>query len=170
MIRNTPGGLMSSWLCQKATPGTPLTFFGPQGSFFLRTIDRPTVLLAGGTGLAPILSMLEALADIGTLQPIHLIYGVTKDDDRVGIARIRALAARLPTMTWAVCVADPETTSPLQGYVTQHINDDHLNAGRCTIYLCGPPPMVEAVRTFLCDRGIDPKHFHYEKFAPSEAA
>lgn len=170
LIRNIPGGLMSEWLAKEATPGTRMSFVGPQGSFFLRDLDRPTILLAGGTGLAPILSMLEVLADAGTAQPIHLIYGVTRDGDMVEIARIEALAARLPTFSWAACVADPETAHPLKGYVTEHLTDEHLNAGDCDIYLCGPPPMVEAVRTFLRDKGVAPRHFHYEKFAPSDTS
>jgi len=170
LIRNIPGGLMSQWLASSATPGTRMSFVGPQGSFFLRALDRPAILLAGGTGLAPILSMLEVLADERTDQPVHLIYGVTKDDDMVEMQRIKDLAARLPTMTWAACVTDPASGQPLKGYVTEHLSDEHLNAGDCDIYLCGPPPMVEAVRVFLRDRGIEPKHFHYEKFAPSETS
>jgi benzoate/toluate 1,2-dioxygenase reductase subunit len=169
LIRNVPGGLMSQWLADEAKPGTPMRFIGPQGSFFLRTVDRPLVLLAGGTGLAPILSMLEVLADQGTDQPAHLIYGVTKDGDLVEIERLKALADRLPTFTWESCVADPASRHPLKGYVTEHLKDTHLRAGDCDIYLCGPPPMVEAVRTFLSEKGVKPAHFHYEKFAASEA-
>ncbi len=169
LIRNIPGGLMSSWLTGQATPGTRMTFVGPQGSFFLRPIERPTLFLAGGTGLAPMLSMLEVLAHAGTDQPLHLIYGVTRDDDLVEIDRLATLAARLPTLTWATCVADVGSAHELKGYVTDHLTDEHLNAGDCDIYLCGPPPMVEAVRVFLRDKGVEPRHFHYEKFAPSEA-
>lgn len=167
LIRNISGGLMSAWLATDAAVGTPMSFVGPQGSFFLRDVDRPTILLAGGTGLAPILSMLEVLADRGTNQPLHLIYGVTKERDLVEMPRIAALAARLPSLTWASCVVDRQTAHPLKGYVTEHLTDEHLNAGNCDIYLCGPPPMVEAVRTFLRDKRIEPQHFHYEKFAPS---
>jgi benzoate/toluate 1,2-dioxygenase reductase component len=169
LIRNIPQGLMSSWLADKAQPGARMSFVGPQGSFFLRAIDRPVVLLAGGTGLAPILSMLEVAADQGTDQPIHLIYGVTKDADMVETDRIEALADRLPTFTWACCVADPASGQPLKGYVTEHLKDEHLNAGDCDIYLCGPPPMVEAVRKFFVEKGVKPAHFHYEKFNASEA-
>lgn len=170
LIRNIPGGLMSDWLAGQAKPGMRMTFVGPNGSFFLRAVDRPVVMLAGGTGLAPLLSMLEVLADAGTDQPVHLIYGVTRDGDLVEIERIEALAARIPTMRWAACVADPDSAYPLKGYVTQHLSDGHLNAGDCDIYLCGPPPMVEAVRKFLQEKGVTPAHFHYEKFAPSEAS
>ncbi len=169
LIRNMPGGLMSGWLTSMAKPGARMSFVGPQGSFFLRAVERPTILLAGGTGLAPILSMLEVLADTGTDQPLHLIYGVTRDGDMVEVPRIEALAARLPSLSWTACVADPQSGHPLKGYVTDHLTDTHLNAGDCDIYLCGPPPMVEAVRVFLREKGVEPRHFHYEKFAPSEA-
>ncbi|MFA7439638.1 MAG: benzoate 1,2-dioxygenase electron transfer component BenC [Sphingomonadaceae bacterium] len=169
LIRNLTGGVMSGWLSNTARPGDRLSFVGPIGSFYLRAVERPVVLLAGGTGMAPLLSMLEVLADQGTDQPVHLIYGVTTDRDLVEMDRIEALAARLPTMTYATCVADPESKHPLKGYVTEHLEDKHLNAGDCDVYLCGPPPMVEAVRTFLKDKGAKKEHFFYEKFNPNEA-
>lgn len=168
LIRNVPGGLMSGWLTREAAPGARMSFVGPNGSFFLRNIVRPVVLLAAGTGLAPILSMLEVLADSGTDQPLHLIYGVSKDEDLVEVDRIEALAERLPTLTWSATISDPDATYPLKGYVTDHLNDGHLNAGDCDVYLCGPPPMVEAVRLFFKEKGMKPASFHYEKFAPSE--
>ena len=169
LIRNVPGGLMSGWLAKDAKTGARMKFVGPQGSFFLRAVDRPVVMLAGGTGLAPILSMLEVLADQGTDQPVHLIYGVTNDGDLVEIERIEALGKRLPTFTWATCVASPESSHPLKGYVTAHLADEHLNAGDCDVYLCGPPPMVEAVRIFFTGKGVKPSHFFYEKFSATEA-
>ncbi len=169
LIRNVPGGLMSGWLASEARPGARMTFIGPQGSFFLRTVNRPIVMLAGGTGLAPILSMLEVLADQGTDQPVHLIYGVNNDGDLVEIERIEALAGRLPTFTWATCVANPDSAHPRKGYVTAHLTDQHLNAGNCDVYLCGPPPMVEAVRAFFAEKRVSPSHFFYEKFSSTEA-
>ncbi len=167
LIRNVPGGLMSRWLTETAIAGDHMTFVGPNGSFFLRAVERPVLMLAGGTGLAPLLSMLEVLADAQCAWPIHLIYGVTNDDDLAETDRLEALARRLPSMTWASCVADPASAHPRKGYVTQHLTDAHLHAGDCDIYLCGPPPMVDAVRGFLRDKGIEPAQFHYEKFAPS---
>jgi benzoate/toluate 1,2-dioxygenase reductase subunit len=169
LVRYIPGGLMSEFLATRAVPGAPMSFLGPQGSFFLRAIERPTIMLAGGTGLAPILSMLEVLADAPPDHPLHLHYGVNKDDDLVEIDRIERIAARLPAFTWAVCVADPQSAQPRKGYVTAHLSDAQLNGGDCDIYLCGPPPMVEAVRVHLRDNGVQPRHFHYEKFAPSAA-
>ena len=57
-MRDIPPGLMSTFLREKAVPGTPMEFVGPSGSFYLREIKRPLLFLAGGTGLAPFLSML----------------------------------------------------------------------------------------------------------------
>jgi len=169
LVRHIPDGVMSTWLSERASADDRIEMVGPRGSFFLRAIERPVIMLAGGTGLAPILSMLEVLADNPPDQPIHLIYGVTADEDLVEVQRLDEIAARFDGFTWSACVADPQSGHPLKGYVTDHLGDDQLNAGDCDIYLCGPPPMVEAVREFLTQKGITPAHFHYEKFLPSEA-
>ncbi len=168
LIRNIPGGMMSGWLADRARPGDRVRMIGPQGSFFLREVARPLVMLAGGTGLAPILSMLEVLAERGTDRPIRLLYGVTADADLVETARIAALAARLPTLAFDFCVVDPASACPRKGYVTDHLDDADLHGGDCDVYLCGPPAMVEGVRRFLREKGITPAQFHYEKFAATE--
>lgn len=169
LIRNIPGGLMSSFITQQAAPGTKLGFTGPVGSFFLREVKRPVLLLAGGTGLAPLLSMLGAMLAAPPAHPVHLVYGVTNDEDLVEVERIEAYAARLPNFTWSACVASEAAAYPRKGYVTRYIRPEHLNGGDVDVYLCGPPPMVEAVRKYFSESGIAPASFHYEKFAPSAA-
>ncbi len=169
LIRNVPGGLMSSFLTGLAKAGDPMTLAGPLGSFYLREIRRPLLLLAGGTGLAPFTAMLEQIAERGSEHPLHLIYGVTHDDDLVELDRLEAFAARIPTFTWSACVASPQSTHSRKGYVTQHITPAHLNDGEVDIYLCGPPPMVEAVSQYIREQGITPANFYYEKFAASAA-
>ncbi|HSK39463.1 MAG TPA: benzoate 1,2-dioxygenase electron transfer component BenC [Arenibaculum sp.] len=170
LIRNVPGGLMSGYLTERAKPGDKLTIKGPFGSFYLRDTRRPILMLAGGTGLAPFLSMLGKIADTGCGQPIHLVYGVTNDGDLVEVETIGNYAKRIPSLTFATCVANEGSNHPLKGYVTHHLEDRHLNAGDVDVYLCGPPPMVEAVRVFFRDQGVNPTNFHYEKFAPSEGS
>ncbi|MGB1092715.1 MAG: 2Fe-2S iron-sulfur cluster-binding protein, partial [Oceanobacter sp.] len=59
LIRNVPNGLMSTWLSKDAQPGDKIQVTGPMGVFYLRAVERPVLMLAGGTGLAPFLSMLE---------------------------------------------------------------------------------------------------------------
>ena len=167
LIRNVPGGLMSSFLSNLAKAGDRMTLTGPLGSFYLRDIRRPLLLLAGGTGLAPFTAMLEKIAEQGSAYPVHLVYGVTNDFDLVEMDRLEAFAARIPNFTFSACVANPESRYPQKGYVTQHIEPKHLNEGEVDIYLCGPPPMVEAVSQFIRERGIQPANFYYEKFAAS---
>ncbi|MBD9503849.1 benzoate 1,2-dioxygenase electron transfer component BenC [Pseudomonas sp. BGr12] len=169
LIRNVPGGLMSSFLTGLAKAGDALSLVGPLGSFYLREIRRPLLLLAGGTGLAPFTAMLEQIAERGCEYPLHLIYGVTHDFDLVEMDRLEAFAARIPNFTWSACVASPESSYPQKGYVTQHIEPVHLNDGEVDIYLCGPPPMVEAVSQYIREQGITPANFYYEKFAASAA-
>ncbi|MEE9103231.1 benzoate 1,2-dioxygenase electron transfer component BenC [Pseudomonas nitroreducens] len=169
LIRNVPGGLMSSFLTGLAKAGDAMTLAGPLGSFYLREIKRPLLLLAGGTGLAPFTAMLEQIAERGSEHPLHLIYGVTRDFDLVEMDRLEAFAARIPNFTWSACVANPESSYPQKGYVTQHITPAHLNDGEVDIYLCGPPPMVEAVSQYIREQGITPANFYYEKFAASAA-
>lgn len=166
LIKRVPGGLMTRYL-DSASPGQVLELTGPLGSFYLRDVRRPLLLLAGGTGLAPFLAMLEKLAASGSDQPVHLIYGVTNDFDLVEMDKLAEFAERLPSFTYSACVANPDSQHPLKGYVTQHIAPGQLNDGDVDIYLCGPPPMVEAVNQDLRQRGIQPANFYYEKFAAS---
>lgn len=167
LIRNIPGGLMSNWLTATAARGNRMEFVGPQGVFYLRDADRPMILLAGGTGLAPILSMLDVLAERTCPQTIHLVYGVNTVADLVELPRLDALQGRLPCFTYQTCVVDPGSGHPRIGYVTDHLAPDRLNNGDCDVYLCGPPPMVDAVRAFLETAGITPENFYYEKFTPA---
>jgi len=165
LIRNVPGGLMSSFLTSLAKAGDSMSLAGPLGSFYLRPIQRPLLLLAGGTGLAPFTAMLEKIAEQGSEHPLHLIYGVTNDFDLVELDRLQALAARIPNFTFSACVANPDSQYPQKGYVTQHIAPQHLNGGDVDVYLCGPPPMVEAVSQYIREQGITPANFYFEKFA-----
>lgn len=167
LIRNVPSGLMSSFLTSLAKTGDDMSLAGPLGSFYLRDIKRPLLMLAGGTGLAPFTAMLEKIAEQGSPFPLHLIYGVTNDADLVDMDKLEAFAQRMPNFTYTACVANPESPYPQKGYVTQHIEPQHLNEGEVDIYLCGPPPMVEAVSQFIRERGIQPANFYYEKFAAS---
>ncbi|WP_367846848.1 benzoate 1,2-dioxygenase electron transfer component BenC [Rhodoferax sp. WC2427] len=167
LVRNVPGGLMSSYLTGQAKPGDTLTLAGPLGSFYLRDIQRPLLLLAGGTGLAPFTAMLEKIAQQGSAHPLHLVYGVTHDADLVEMDTLQALAERIPNFSFSACVASADSHYPNKGYVTQHIAPAHLNDGNVDIYLCGPPPMVEAVGQFIRDKNLKPANFYYEKFSAS---
>lgn len=165
LVKLTPGGAMSTWLTERAAVGDEVTFTGPNGSFFLREARRPVLMLAGGTGLAPVLSMLRQLDVDGCARGGRLVYGVSTDDDLVKLDEVEELVSRLPGFTWDHCVSDPASTAANKGYVMSLIGDEDLHDGDVAIYLCGPPPMVEAVRTHVAAAGIQPTGFYYEKFA-----
>ncbi|MGY0539977.1 benzoate 1,2-dioxygenase electron transfer component BenC [Nocardioides sp. YJ-D4] len=165
LVKLTPGGAMSTWLTERAAVGDEVTFTGPNGSFFLREARRPVLMLAGGTGLAPVLSMLRQLDVDGCDRGGRLVYGVSTDDDLVKLDEVEELVSRLPGFTWDHCVSDPASTAANKGYVMSLIGDEDLHDGDVAIYLCGPPPMVEAVRTHVAGAGIQPTGFYYEKFA-----
>jgi NAD(P)H-flavin reductase len=168
LIRNTTHGVLTTYLRDRAQVGDKIVFNGPLGSFYLRQITRPVLFLAGGTGLAPFLSMLHKIEQSGGSEhPIHLIFGVTNDPDLVKVDELEGYASRLPNFTYTCVVAAEESSYPNKGFVTHHMQPEHLNNGVVDIYLCGPPPMVDAVRKYLGDQGITPASFYYEKFSGS---
>jgi benzoate/toluate 1,2-dioxygenase reductase subunit len=165
VVRNVPGGRMSNFLVEEAQPGQRIGFTGPFGSFYLREVVRPALFLAGGTGIAPFLSMLEALAAQGCSQPVRMVFGVTLEHDLVALAQLDAISARLPGFEYRTCVVDQESSHPRKGYVTGHVDAEWLNGGDVDVYLCGPVAMVEAVKHWLDASGHKPASFHYEKFS-----
>ena len=168
LIRNLTGGVMSTYLDDRAQPGDAVTMTGPMGAFYLRPIERPQLWLAGGTGLAPFLSMLEHMAEQGSDHPITLYYAVTRAADLVELDRVNALAEKIGNVRVITILAAEEDAHERKGFVTDHVTGEDLNDGDCDVYLCGPPPMVDAVRAHFGKLGVEPANFHYEKFNPTE--
>ncbi|WP_415922849.1 benzoate 1,2-dioxygenase electron transfer component BenC [Tateyamaria sp. SN6-1] len=169
LIRNLPGGVMSTYLGERAKSGDAVTVTGPMGAFYLRPIERPQLWLAGGTGLAPFLSMLEQVAEQGTDQQIILYYAVTRAADLVELDRVSALAEKIGSVSVITILAAEEDEHERKGFVTDHLKAEDLQGGECDVYLCGPPPMVDAVRDHFGTLGVEPQNFYYEKFNPTEA-
>lgn len=170
VVRNVPDGKMSRYLTEAAQPGQRVTFSGPYGSFYLRDTVRPVLFLAGGTGIAPFLSMLDVLAGNGSTQPVRMVYGVTNDVDLVAREQLDAAQARVANFSYRTCVANPDSAHERKGYVTAHVDEDWLNGGDVDVYLCGPVAMVEAVQKWLRESGVQPANFYFEKFSASAAA
>ncbi len=156
-VRLLPDGLMSGYLAGRARPGDRLDMSGPYGGFFLREPTRPVLMVAGGTGLAPILAMLEALDG---RQPATVLFGAAAPDRLFALDRLAASGAR-------VCIAveapgnDP---SHRTGRVTELID---LPGTDIDAYLCGPPAMIDAARERLRAAGVAEERIYCERFLPS---
>ena len=169
LIKVTPGGLMTTYLTDNAKVGDKLTLTGPMGSFFLREPVRPILLLAGGTGLAPILAILEKLSSDELLDvPIRLVYGANFTHDLVELDRLDAFKDKFD-FDYITVLSDKDTEHPLKGYVPAHLTGEYEPDEDTDVYLCGPPPMVEAVRQFLGTLENPPLDFYYEKFTSAAA-
>ncbi|MFT5489265.1 MAG: NAD(P)H-flavin reductase/ferredoxin [Paracoccaceae bacterium] len=162
-------GAMSDYMSQRAQAGDEITVTGPFGRFYLRPVDRPIVMVAGGTGLAPMLSMLDTLVANGdTDQPVRLLYGANVADELFAFEQLEKYAAKGVDLTTEFCVVDPaEGWDSATGHVTGLLRNEIMNGGDCQVYLCGPPPMIDAAESWLAENGHDPSLVHAEKFVPS---
>lgn len=162
-------GTMSDYLSQRATPGDEMTITGPFGRFYLRPVVRPVVMVAGGTGLAPMLSMLDTMAaNNETDFPVRLLYGANSEDELFAFDQLAGYASQNLAVTTELCVVEPGSDwGGATGHVTELLRPEILNGGDCEIYLCGPPPMIDAAEKWLSENGVASNHVHAEKFVPS---
>jgi benzoate/toluate 1,2-dioxygenase reductase component len=167
LIRLLPNGAMSDFLRKTAKVGDTLNLTTPFGSFYLREIEKPTLFFAGGTGIAPFLAMLENLDNNGGIKhPIQLFYGATTDENLVELERLEGFKSRL-NFQYQACVSVEQSEKHTNGFVTQWINKNYLGTDSFDSYICGPPPMVDAVKKSIGSEGIILNHFYEEKFVPS---
>ena len=154
-IRRVAGGAMSTFLFEQLRPEQLVHVQGPRGSFHLRNVDaRPLLLLATGTGIAPIKAMLEGM----TQRPARtlLIWGNRRSEDVYW--QPPASVEFLP-----VCSRDPQ--SALRGHVQDHLPQADLSSW--TVRACGNPAMLDAARAALLARGLPEREFHADAFVAS---
>ena len=162
-------GAMSQYLSTRAAPGDEIDVTGPFGRFYLRPVDCPVLMVAGGTGLAPMLSMLDTMVDEGeTAEPVRLLYGANGADELFALDALADYAAKGLTVTTETCVVDGAGSwSGATGHVTSLLGREMLNGGNCRVYLCGPPPMIDAAESWLAAQSFDLSRVHAEKFVAS---
>jgi NAD(P)H-flavin reductase/ferredoxin len=168
-VKLIPGGVMSDYLGARAKPGDTMSVTGPFGQFYLRAVQRPVLMVAGGTGLAPMLSMLDALvAKGGSAQPIHLLYGANEPEELFSLAQLDAYGAQGLSFSYECAVAAPtrEWTGHA-GHVTSLLRDELIHGADCDAYLCGPPPMIDAAQQWLQAHGLPAARIHAERFLAS---
>jgi len=169
LIRILPEGVMSRFLRGAAGPDQVLKLRGPYGSFFLREEKKraPHIFVAGGTGLAPILSMIDTLRQSGGRKPPMLLsFGCATPQALFCLEDIELRKQWLPTLETRICV----DSAPQEGM--HHGNPvSALRAGDVqpdtVAYLCGPQVMIDAAIRRLIELGADPANIYSEQFTPS---
>lgn len=166
-IRLRPDGVFSTYLRERAGIGDRLTVHGPQGAFGLRETGlRPRWFVAGGTGLAPLLSMVRQMAEWQEPQPARLFLGVNEEADVFGVAELEAVAAELADFAYEVCVWHPGPSWPgRSGTPADRVAEELAETSvRPDLYVCGPPPLVDAVTQVATAAGVPPEQVFHERF------
>ena len=167
-IKALEQGVMSDYVRDRAQVGDEINMTGPFGHFYLRNLERPVVMVAGGTGLAPMLSMFDHMIETGaTAQPVHLLVGANEPAELFHLDMLDDYKSRGISLTTEIAVVEGDAGwSGETGHVTALLREE-LIADGADFYLCGPPPMIEAAESWLAEHGVDSKLVHAEKFVPS---
>ncbi|MEQ1246720.1 2Fe-2S iron-sulfur cluster-binding protein [Acinetobacter soli] len=140
-------------------------------SNYLREVEHPLVFIAGGTGLSAFLGMLDNIADQPNPPPVHLYYGVNTEADLCEQQRLMAYGDRIKNFSYHPIVTKAsESWIGKSGFIHEHLNKEQLDERSFDMYLCGPPPMIEAVKSWLDTHAIDQCHVYSEKFLQSNTA
>ena len=172
-IRHMPGGRFTDHVFATMIEKEILRVEGPFGSFFLREdSDKPIVLLASGTGFAPIKALLEHMRHKGITRPTALYWGGRRPGDLYMDAWVREQAAALPWLRYVPVVSDalPEDAwTGHTGFVHQAVLDDFADLSGHQVYACGAPIVVDSARAaYTAQRGLPPEEFYADAFT-SEA-
>ena len=172
-IRHMPGGLFTDQVFTTMKERDILRLEGPLGTFFLREdSDKPMVLLASGTGFAPIKALVEQCAHNGSQRPITLYWGGRRPQDLYMMALCEEWAATLPNFTFVPVISNAQPEDQWQGrngFVHQAVIDDLPDLSAYQVYACGAPVVVEsAQRDFVALCKLPAEEFYADSFT-SEA-
>jgi len=170
LIRLHPGGAFSTWLTARAAIGDVMLVHGPKGQFTLDEASAaPCCFLAGGTGLAPVLSMLRQMAEFADARPCRLIFGVNRVDELFALDAIEELKAALPQLSVTLCVWKPEGAwDGFAGTPAEALAAELKEAAeRPDVYVCGPPALIAAAKEAAVAGGVRPDRIFSELFSPA---
>ena len=168
LIRLQSGGQFSGWLRDTAQVGQTLRVRGPQGAFGLDAASlRPRWLVAGGTGLAPLLSLLRRMAEWADTQPVRLFFGVNREGELFALDELKQLQADLPQLQVTLCVWQAgEDWAGFRGTPADALQTALAQAaGAPDIYVCGPPALIDAVERTAASAGLPAAQVFSERFA-----
>ncbi len=145
--------------------GSLLRIEGPVGQFTYHDGTRPLIMVAGGTGFAPLKSMLRHVLENGGRRQIHLYWGARTAADLYEEALVRSWVARYPNLRFsAVLSQDPAGADRRGGWVHEAVLADHRDLSGMDVYAAGPPAMIEALRARFPAHGLPAARLWFDSF------
>ncbi|MES9964181.1 MAG: 2Fe-2S iron-sulfur cluster-binding protein [Candidatus Sedimenticola sp. 20ELBAFRAG] len=169
-----PAGLSSSYFHDHVHEGSSLSVRAPSGHFYL-VMDEPLpmVLVGGGIGITPMLSILKTVLEAGMQREIWLYYGVRNGSEQIMKEELQALAGHHKNFHLHICYSAPGDSDREgvdyhhQGHVDMALLRTTLRLERYQFYICGPRAMMESMVPGLEKWGVDAGDIHYESFGPA---
>lgn len=174
-IRHVEGGLFTDYVFNHLEEGAMLRIEGPHGNFFFHDDDLPLILVAGGTGFAPLKGILEEfIREGGYPYPIHLFWGVRHrrdlyEDDRVH----QWMKEGVLDLHYTPVLSEPAEEDHWKGetgFVHEAVLRAYSDLSGHAVYMAGPPAMIESCREGFLAAGLDEGHLHYDSFEYSDDA
>jgi len=173
-VENAPSGVVSSHFHDRIQVGDILDVKAPSGHFHLDVESRaPVVLIGGGIGITPALSMLNYLASAPGKRDVWFFYGVRNGREHILKDYLREIAEQNPNIRLSVCYSDPlPSDRPGQDYdfaerVSVDLFKKLLGVNNYEFYICGPPPMMASLTADLGKWGVPENRIHVEAFGPA---
>lgn len=167
MVKLMPGGLFSNYIAQTLTHGERLAIQGPYGNFHLRDTSKEAIFIAGGSGMAPILSLLRDMAEKRDKRPVTYFYGARMRRDLFQLAELQALEHRLPNFHFVPALSEPvadDSWDGETGLITDVVKRLVSSGMGKEAYMCGPTAMIDAAIVTLTRLGMEEADIFYDKF------
>jgi ferredoxin-NAD(P)+ reductase (naphthalene dioxygenase ferredoxin-specific) len=164
-VRRTQGGATSAHVAEKLQLGDSVRVEGPFGASYLREAHRgPIIAVAGGSGMAPLKSIIERAIQKELPQHIYFYFGVRSERDLYLHDHFAALAAKHPHLHFTPVLSDGLSNGLRTGLVHEAVAQDFDEFDGCKAYLAGPPVMVEAATKLFEQRGMRRIDVHADAF------
>ena len=168
IIRRVPNGICTTWCFEHLQAGDTVRINGPYGEFRLTDTDAPMLFIAGGSGMAPFVSILHQMEHTGDTRSTRYFYGGNQVRDLCLLDAMKRFEEQLPDFKFIPVVAEPgpgETWTGARGLVTEAITAELSDLAGYEAYLCGSPGMIDAAIKTITSMGIEETHIYYDKFA-----